>query len=127
MTSKTFYIIAGVILFFAAGWGTYWYTYLNKQPSSVELDKFAMCLRDKQVTMYGAAWCPHCQSEKKAFGKSFRFVPYVECPQEIKRCLDLGIEGYPTWIFPGNRKLVGEQGLDGLARESGCSLGNYKL
>lgn len=87
-----------------------------------ELDGFAKCLAEKNITMYGAAWCPHCQNEKRAFGDSFRFVPYVECPDDPNKCLAAGVDGYPTWIFPDGRRLVGEQGLEKLSRESGCVL-----
>lgn len=87
-----------------------------------ELDGFAKCLAEKNITMYGADWCPHCQNEKKAFGDSFRFVPYIECPDNPQKCLAEGVKGYPTWILPDGRKLEGEQGLENLSRESGCSL-----
>lgn len=90
--------------------------------TTLALDSFAQCLKEKGITMYGAGWCPHCQNEKKAFGDSFKFVPYVECPDEPKRCLDAGVTGYPTWIFPHGEKLVGEQGLQKLSEESGCTL-----
>lgn len=93
---------------------------LNIFKDSPELDEFARCLRDKGVTMYGADWCPHCRNEKNRFGSSFRFVPYVECPDEPDKCLELGIKGYPTWVFQDGRKLEGEQGLEKLSSESGC-------
>ncbi|OHB22850.1 MAG: hypothetical protein A2939_03520 [Parcubacteria group bacterium RIFCSPLOWO2_01_FULL_48_18] len=87
-----------------------------------DLDAFAKCLADRGITMYGADWCPHCQNQKKAFGSSFGFVPYVECPDDPKRCLTAGISGFPTWIFPNGKKLEGEQELQKLSEESGCSL-----
>ncbi len=93
---------------------------------NAETDAFAQCLADKGITMYGADWCPHCQNEKKAFGDSFRLVPYVECPVDPQKCLAAGINGYPTWVFPDGRKLVGEQGLEKLSEESDCLLSNIK-
>ena len=93
-----------------------------EQRSVAALDSFAQCLADEKITMYGADWCPHCQNEKKAFGDSFRLVPYVECPDDPARCLQQGIEGYPTWVFADGRKLAGEQGLEKLSKESGCQL-----
>ena len=93
-----------------------------EQQVSAALDSFAQCLADGKVTMYGADWCPYCQNEKKAFGDSFRLVPYVECPDDPQRCLQQGIKGYPTWVFPDGRKLAGEQGLEKLSKESGCQL-----
>ncbi len=86
------------------------------------LDAFAQCLAGKEAAMYGADWCPHCQNEKRAFGNSFKFIPYVECPADPRRCLAAGIAGYPTWIFSDGRRLEGEQGLAGLAAASGCPL-----
>lgn len=87
-----------------------------------QYDSFARCLAEKEITMYGADWCSHCQAEKTAFGKSFQYIPYVECPENIPLCLERKITGYPTWIFADGRRLEGEQGLVNLARESGCKL-----
>lgn len=108
-----------VIVAVATG-GFVFFKFENKQVG--HLDEFAECLADKGVAMYGADWCTHCQSEKRAFGDSFRFVPYVECPDDPKRCLVVGIDGFPTWIFPDGKKFEGEQGLEKLSRESGCQL-----
>ena len=98
--------------------------YANKQTNKQagELDAFAGCLTEKGAVMYGAKWCQWCQKEKAAFGDSFRLVSYVECPENPKKCLSAGIEGYPTWIFSDGKKLVGYQGLEKLAQESGCEL-----
>jgi hypothetical protein len=67
--------------------------------NSVSYDKFAQCLASKGATMYGAAWCPHCQEQKAAFGTSFKYIKYVECPDNTQLCIDKGIQGYPTWIM----------------------------
>lgn len=81
----------------------------------------ARCLADKGATMYGAYWCSHCKNEKRAFGDAFRFIPYVECTAEPKKCLVAGVEGYPTWILGNDTRLEGEQGLEKLARAAGCA------
>lgn len=83
---------------------------------------FAQCLASKKITMYGAAWCSHCQREKSHFGRAFQYVPYVECPDNQKLCLDKGVEGYPTWIDAAGTKYPGEQGLEGLSKITGCTL-----
>lgn len=96
---------------------------LTRQPKETgDLDSFAKCLAEKGVTMYGAAWCPHCQAQKKLFGKSFDYVPYIECPNTPKLCLDKGVNGYPTWISPDGTKLEGEQTLQKLSEVSSCPL-----
>ena len=109
-----FFIVGIIVAFF--------YFFYFKEKVSGEFDLFAQCLAGKNIIMYGAEWCSHCQNEKKGFGDSFRFVPYVECPDDPQRCLALGITGYPTWIFSDDKKFEGEQGLEKLSRESGCAL-----
>ena len=87
-----------------------------------KLDEFAQCLSDKGLIMYSAEWCSHCQNEKRAFGDSFKFITYIECPVEVQKCLTAGIEAYPTWIGSDGRKLIGEQGIEKLSEESGCEI-----
>ena len=115
--NKIVFIVLGVII---AGIG--FIALKPEKQAALALDSFAQCLAQKEVTMYGADWCPYCQNEKKLFGDSFRLVPYVECPADPQRCLQVGIKGYPTWVFPDGKKLAGEQGLEKLSQESGCQL-----
>lgn len=84
-------------------------------------DIFAKCLSEKGAVMYGAEWCPHCKDQIALFGESFRYINYVECPQNPELCRQNGIEGYPTWIING-RKYVGKQSLSQLSRATGCQL-----
>ncbi len=75
------------------------------------LDGFAKCLTEKGAVMYGADWCPHCKDQKAAFGNSFQYIKYVECPDNTKLCIDKGIQGYPTWIIGTSTKYI--EGFDG--------------
>ncbi len=86
------------------------------------LDIFAKCVTDYGLTMYGAVWCSHCLNEKKAFGESFKYINYVECPDNIQLCVDAGINGYPTWSDKAGNKYEGEQGLSGLSKITACEL-----
>ena len=86
-----------------------------------ELDNFAQCLTDNEVKMYGTEWCSHCQNQKKLFGKSFKFVDYIDCDKNKDVCLSAGIKGYPTWKINGE-SYPGEQSLERLAQLSGCEL-----
>lgn len=120
MSKKSVFTIIVVILVLSAGT---WFVLRNRiLPPAANLDTFAQCLAQKAVTMYGAYWCSVCKEEKKAFGDSFRFVSYVECTAEPQKCLDAGIKGYPTWIFPDGGKFEGKQGIEKLSQESGCPL-----
>lgn len=120
MNKKTIAIIAVVLV---AAFGVMYFSARKPAaPAYANLDEFAQCLASKQVTMYGAEWCPHCKNEKARFGESFKYVPYVECPDNMQLCLDKGIKGYPTWILADGTKLEGEQGLERLSQASSCEL-----
>jgi hypothetical protein len=83
---------------------------------TIGLAKF---LTAQGIKMYGAAWCTHCQDQKKAFGDAFQYVTYVECPDNVKLCLAKGVQGYPTWLKPNGEKLEGFVELPKLAEWAG--------
>ena len=90
-------------------------------------DEFAQCIKDSGSTFFGAFWCPHCQSQKKMFGASQKFLPYVECSLpngngQTQVCIDAEIETYPTWQFADGDRVVGELELEELAEKTGCEL-----
>ena len=111
-------IVIVVVLVSLLVWGGIW----SGKKTDPKLTAFAQCLSEKNIAMYGAVWCQWCKKEKAAFGDAFKYVPYVECPENPQKCLALGVDGYPTWIFPDGKKLVGYQGLEKLSQESGCQL-----
>lgn len=119
LTASLLILVAGAFL--VGGFAISMRSQKSPEEGSV-MDDFSKCLTEKGAVMYGAYWCPHCQAEKKSFGDSFKFVNYVECTEETQKCLDEKIESYPTWIFADGRRLVGEQGIEKLAAESGCAI-----
>lgn len=91
------------------------------------LDGFATCLADKKATMYGSFLCAHCDDQKKLFGSSFRYVPYVECSVRGSRqmtfpCIAAQIRYTPTWIFADSERRTGLQSLKDLSAKTGCTL-----
>jgi len=90
--------------------------------ATVNVDEFAQCLANKEITMYGTAWCVYCQKQEAIFGDSFRLVPYVDCGEKPEKCTIDKIEATPTWLFPDGHRLVGLQTLEKLSQESGCPL-----
>jgi hypothetical protein len=117
-----FKVIIGIVLVtvIIIGGGI-WLT-TRTTPPSTKYDDFAKCIASKQITMYGAYWCPHCKDQKALFGDSFQYVPYVECTVETKKCLDKKIDGYPTWLTPDGKTLSGTISLQKLAEFSSCTL-----
>ncbi len=120
---NTLLIIIGALLVVA---GLFYFLWAKDQGPG-KLDDFAKCLDSKGLKMYGAFWCPHCQDQKSLFGKSAKYLPYVECSTpdsngELAVCTDQKIEGYPTWKLPDDSKQEGELSLQELAQKSGCAL-----
>lgn len=92
-----------------------------------DYDSFAQCLTDSNATFYGTYWCPHCSDQKAEFGKSMKYVNYVECslPNQAGQaqvCQDAGITGYPTWIFDDGTRMPGKLSFEQLSTLSGCPL-----
>lgn len=99
----------------------------SKQQISPSVDAFAKCLSEKEIKMYGAYWCPHCQAQKDLFGKSFERIEYVECSLPERKgqtqfCRDLGIASYPTWEFSDGTRIEGEASFEELSEKTGCPL-----
>lgn len=112
-------LIGGVIGLI--GYGIYDY----RQPG--KYDDFAQCIKDSGATFYGAFWCPHCQDQKKIFGKSAKLLPYIECslPRgqgQTQNCIDKKIEGYPTWEFKDGTRATDVFSLQELAEKTSCPL-----
>lgn len=92
-----------------------------------QYDALAACLTDSGAKFYGAFWCPACQSQKKAFGKSQDLLPYVECSTpdgkgQVQLCKDKNIASYPTWEFADGSRLSGVVEIEELAEKSSCPL-----
>ena len=90
-------------------------------------DEFAQCVTDSGAAMYGAYWCPHCQSQKESFGNSLQLIDYVECDPRgdgarPELCEQNAITGYPTWIFGNGERASGTLSLGTIASRTGCQL-----
>jgi len=95
--------------------------------ADARLDGFAKCLAERKATMYGSFYCIHCDDQKKLFGTSFQYIPYVECSFPGSRemtysCRVAQIHRTPTWIFASGDRLEGTQQLQKLAEKTGCPL-----
>src|SRR5262250_3443576 len=93
--------------------------FLGQRRKTSRLAAFAKCLSARQAKMYGAYWCPHCADQKEMFGRSFRYVAYIECGipgsrDEAKSCVDVGVKHFPTWQFGDGERREGTQPLRAL-------------
>jgi hypothetical protein len=91
-------------------------------------DSFARCLATRNARMYGLYWCPHCADQKREFGSSFHYVPYIECasendPHELTpACKAAGVKLFPSWQFGAEPPKEGVLTLQELSQKTGCSL-----
>ncbi len=107
------------VVFLVGGYG-----FAERQAAtSAYAEGLARHLTASGAKFFGAYWCPHCVDQKRMFGPSARYLPYVECdprspearPSECERA---GVRAYPTWII-GGRKYEGVLSLEDLAVLSG--------
>jgi thiol-disulfide isomerase/thioredoxin len=120
-TNQILWVLLFVLVVLLSAVATF-YLIGEAKPAYSNLDEFAKCLSDSGAVLYGASWCPHCLEEKNSFSKSFQYINYVECPDNIEICTSRGIMSYPSWIFGDGKKSEGRQGLERLSRETGCEL-----
>ena len=122
--SKT--TIISIIIIVIVVIGIVFFAYKSSE-KPVKYDEFALCLKEQGAVFYGAFWCPHCQNQKKMFGKSAELLPYIECStpngkDQLDVCTKADIEGYPTWEFADGSRLSGEISMETLSEKTGCQL-----
>ena len=82
-------------------------------------DELAQCLTEKGAVMYGTEWCSHCQNQKALFGRSFKYLNFVDCDLDKNECLRNDVKGYPTWRINGNN-YPGKQSIYKLSTLTKC-------
>lgn len=91
------------------------------------LDSLAQCLSAKGVTLYGAKWCGACKRQEEALGAAYSKIKHVQCDRPGEPGQDPGCSEpgggwcYPTWEFPGGKRICGVMTPEELAKESGCT------
>jgi hypothetical protein len=119
--SRKYLVWGGIMVLCVAAYAAIWYR------DTHHYDAFAKCLASKQAKMYGLYWCPHCIEQKEKFGKSFQYVPYVECAirgskELAPECKVAGTKNFPSWHFEGAPLHEGELSLEDLSGQTGCRL-----
>jgi hypothetical protein len=119
--SRRSLIYLAIVILLAAAYSSFWYWNAHRY------DAFAKCLASKNAKMYGLYWCPHCAEQKEKFGKSFQYVPYVECAVQGSKelapeCKAAGAKLFPSWQFANNSPKEGVLSLQELSDKTECSL-----
>jgi hypothetical protein len=89
-------------------------------------ETLGQCLARKGVHLYGASWCHPCHDQLAWFGDDAKNVPYTDCQPSglanLPACDALGIEIFPTWVFPDGLQVRGTRSLEWLATSTDCPL-----
>ena len=84
-----------------------------------EIDEEAIkCIADKSI-VYVSRTCSACAAQKQILGNYTSYFNMIDCLSEMQKCIDAGINGYPTWFING-KKYEGVQSLEGLKKAAGC-------
>ena len=122
MKIKKKHLVAILLLIIIIIWGIKISTNVSKDYS-----EFAKCLTEQGTKIYGTSWCGVCDSQKEAFGKSWKYINYIECSLPNKEgqtqiCKNENIERYPTWEFEDGSRDFGKLSFEQLSQKSGCEL-----
>jgi len=92
---------------------------LTSEPK-VELtdEQVAICIGEK-ATLYVNLGCPHCESQKKAFGENVKHLKVFDCYYYGDLCKEEEIRAYPTWKIE-NKQVLGRQSIENLRVLTGC-------
>lgn len=124
MKTRIFFIVIGAIIIIGVGLAIF--TSKKSSQSPDQNTVFAQCLKDQGVKFYGAFWCPHCQAQKRLFGKkASEALNYIECSTadgkaQNETCKAANIESYPTWEFADGSRQKGEMTFAELADRTSC-------
>ncbi len=124
MKKSTVYSLLGILVILV---GVVYFTRGQTSLEPGKYDDFAKCLTESGTKMYGAYWCSHCAAQKKLFGSSVKYIPYVECDPrgdnaDKAACDAAGVKGFPTWVFPDGTRSEGETSLRQLSIKTNCEL-----
>ncbi|MFQ5474461.1 MAG: hypothetical protein ACE5DM_01365 [Candidatus Nanoarchaeia archaeon] len=102
--ARKIFAISAVVILFVIALGVYAWR------SPGKYDGFAKCLTEKGAVMYGEDWCQYTNGQKAMFGKSFKYVNYVQ---------KTGLETRPTWVIDG-KEYPKVQSFERLSALTGC-------
>ncbi len=91
-----------------------------------DLVAFAKALTQAGVKYYGAAWCAHCNAQKALFEDGADYLPFIEVTNPDRTLNSVGtaanITSFPTWEFPDQTRLTGQQTLATISQRSGVAI-----
>lgn len=81
---------------------------------------FYDCVGDSAV-LYIIDGCSWCTKQKEILGEHLDRINYINCTNEMQKCNDAEIRGFPTWVV-GGVKYPGLKSLEGIQEITKCKL-----
>ncbi len=72
----------------------------------------------EHAVLYVQTGCIHCKEQEDLFGDNVKYLTIIDCLKDTQVCINLGIEGTPTWII-NNQKYAGVQSIERLKELTG--------
>ena len=127
MKNKNKFLIIGLVLLLVLI--VSFFVFLNKKGDSdinsntdnyLSEDLF-LCLVDSGVVLYGSKYCPSCSELVNSFGGYEMVSPiYIECDDNVERCLEELKTGYVPEIQINGVLYEGENDIKEIAMKVGC-------
>jgi hypothetical protein len=113
--------LTSLIVILLVLFGVFYLSFNISKRTNSQADNLAICLAEKGIIMYGTEWCSYCNQQKKLFGNSFSKITFIDCDKNPQRCIDAGVQAYPSWEI-NNQIELGYLSLELLSDLSGCPL-----
>jgi len=91
-------------------------TIFQSKPTPAE--KLVKCIGEK-ATLYITTGIPACKTQTSIFEKYIKYIPVIDCIDDVKACKKAGIERAPTWII-NNIKYEKFLSIEDLMQLTGC-------
>lgn len=114
MNNKAITAIVVILVLIVAGGIIYVKNFQGSAVTDTASESVAKWIGTHSV-LYFQPTCIHCIDQEKLFGDNVKYLNMVDCtkPENLQKCIDLGIDATPTWIING-QKYVGVQSIDTL-------------
>lgn len=91
---------------------------LSNNAESKVSSETAQCIGENSH-LYVQLGCHYCEQQEAMFGKNYKHLNVTDCFYEKDKCINMNIQGTPTWIING-QQYVGVKQIEELKRLTGC-------
>ncbi len=110
----------------AASYNSFYSGPEGEDAPEMDLVAFAKALDAAGARLFGAVWCPACNTQKELFEDGDDFLPFVDVtnPDRTQNpdFANEQISAYPTWEFPDGTREVGVLSLAEIAQRSNITI-----